>query len=45
MDNKTAAETFLQLVSSGKIQEGTIVELWDLGQPIEPNSPNKYGLF
>jgi len=26
-------------------ENGKIVELWDLGQPIPENSPNQYGMF
>ena len=28
-----------------RFNSGKIVELWDLGQPIEKDSPNKNGLF
>jgi predicted SnoaL-like aldol condensation-catalyzing enzyme len=28
-----------------RFQEGRIVELWDIGQPIEPDSPNRDGMF
>ena len=28
-----------------RFENGKIVELWDLGQPIVENSPNQYGMF
>ncbi len=28
-----------------RFESGKIVELWDLGQPIPPESPNQYGMF
>ena len=28
-----------------RFENGKIVELWDLGQPIPENSPNQYGMF
>ena len=28
-----------------RFEEGRIVELWDLGQPIPEKSPNQYGMF
>lgn len=28
-----------------RFEEGRIVELWDLGQPVLENSPNQYGMF
>jgi predicted SnoaL-like aldol condensation-catalyzing enzyme len=28
-----------------KFEDGKITELWDLGQPIDPNSPNQNGMF
>lgn len=28
-----------------RFEEGKIAEMWDVGQIIEPNSPNKNGLF
>jgi predicted SnoaL-like aldol condensation-catalyzing enzyme len=28
-----------------RFENGKIVELWDLGQPIPEESPNKYGMF
>ena len=28
-----------------RFQGGRIVEFWDIGQPIEPDSPNRDGLF
>ena len=28
-----------------RFEDGRIVELWDLGQPLPENSPNQYGMF
>jgi len=28
-----------------RFEEGRIVELWDLGQPVPEESPNRYGMF
>lgn len=28
-----------------RFEEGRIVELWDLGQPVSEESPNQYGMF
>ena len=28
-----------------RFENGRIVELWDLGQPLPENSPNQYGMF
>ncbi len=28
-----------------RFEQGRIVELWDLGQPVPENSPNQYGMF
>ncbi len=28
-----------------RFENGRIVELWDLGQPVPENSPNQYGMF
>jgi predicted SnoaL-like aldol condensation-catalyzing enzyme len=28
-----------------RFANGRIVELWDLGQPVQANSPNQYGMF
>jgi predicted SnoaL-like aldol condensation-catalyzing enzyme len=28
-----------------RFEEGRIVELWDLGQPVPEKSPNQYGMF
>lgn len=28
-----------------RFEEGRIVELWDLGQPVPEESPNQYGMF
>jgi predicted SnoaL-like aldol condensation-catalyzing enzyme len=28
-----------------RFEEGHIVELWDLGQPVPEESPNQYGMF
>jgi predicted SnoaL-like aldol condensation-catalyzing enzyme len=28
-----------------RFEEGRIVELWDLGQPVSEESPNGYGMF
>ncbi len=28
-----------------RFEEGRIVELWDLGQPVPIESPNQYGMF
>ena len=28
-----------------RFEEGRIVELWDLGQPVPGESPNQYGMF
>ena len=28
-----------------RFENGRIVELWDLGQPVPEESPNKYGMF
>lgn len=28
-----------------RIENGRIVELWDLGQPVPESSPNQYGMF
>ena len=28
-----------------RFAKGRIVELWDLGQPVQANSPNQYGMF
>jgi len=28
-----------------RFENGRIVELWDLGQPVQANSPNQYGMF
>jgi len=28
-----------------RFENGRIVELWDLGQPVQENSPNQYGMF
>ena len=28
-----------------RFEEGLIVELWDLGQPVPEESPNQYGMF
>src|SRR5262245_21038403 len=28
-----------------RFENGRIVELWDLGQPLQENSPNQYGMF
>jgi predicted SnoaL-like aldol condensation-catalyzing enzyme len=28
-----------------RFEEGLIVELWDLGQPVPDESPNQYGMF
>ena len=28
-----------------RFANGRIVELWDLGQPVQANSPNQYGIF
>lgn len=28
-----------------RFEEGRIVELWDVGQPIPPSSPNEHGMF
>ena len=28
-----------------RFEQGRIVELWDLGQPVPEKSPNQYGMF
>jgi predicted SnoaL-like aldol condensation-catalyzing enzyme len=28
-----------------RFADGRIVELWDIGQPAPPNSPNEFGMF
>jgi len=28
-----------------RFEEGRIIELWDLGQPVPEESPNQYGMF
>jgi len=28
-----------------RFENGNIVELWDLGQPVPEESPNQYGMF
>jgi len=28
-----------------RCENGKIVELWDLGQPVPEESPNQYGMF
>lgn len=28
-----------------RFEDGRIVELWDLGQPVPESSPNQYGIF
>jgi predicted SnoaL-like aldol condensation-catalyzing enzyme len=28
-----------------RFAQGRIVELWDVGQPVPPESPNQYGMF
>lgn len=33
------------LVHIFRFDQGRIVELWDLGQPVPENSPNQYGMF
>ena len=33
------------LVHIFRFENGRIVELWDLGQPIPEDSPNQYGMF
>lgn len=38
--HKELAQAFLQMAGAGKV-----VELWDLGQLIDKNSPNENGSF
>jgi len=33
------------LVHIFRFEDGLIVELWDLGQPVPQESPNQYGMF
>lgn len=33
------------LVHIFRFQNGRIIELWDLGQPVPEQSPNQYGMF
>ena len=33
------------LVHIFRFENGHIVELWDLGQPVPEKSPNQYGMF
>jgi predicted SnoaL-like aldol condensation-catalyzing enzyme len=35
----------IALVHIFRFEKGQIVELWDLGQPIPPDSPNENGMF
>jgi predicted SnoaL-like aldol condensation-catalyzing enzyme len=33
------------LVHIFRFEDGRVVELWDIGQPVPPNSPNEHGMF
>ncbi len=42
---QNAKDLHIAVVHIFKFENDRIVELWDLGQPIDPNSPNKNGAF
>ena len=33
------------LVHIFRFEDGRVAELWDIGQPVPPNSPNEHGMF
>lgn len=39
------AEPGFSVVHIFRFENGRIVELWDLGQPVPEESPNQYGMF
>ncbi|MGJ5641126.1 nuclear transport factor 2 family protein [Formosa sp. S-31] len=39
------ADMELVVIHIFKFHDSKITELWDVGQVIDPNSPNQYGLF
>ena len=42
---QTPEERGAAVVHLFRFENGLIVELWDLGQPVPEKSPNEYGLF
>jgi predicted SnoaL-like aldol condensation-catalyzing enzyme len=39
------SDTDIALVHIFRFEDDQIVELWDIGQPVPPDSPNEYGAF
>lgn len=35
----------IAVVHMFRIQDGKIIEMWDVGMVLDPNSPNQYGAF
>jgi predicted SnoaL-like aldol condensation-catalyzing enzyme len=38
-------ELGVALVHIFRFKDNRIIEMWDIGQPVPPNSPNEYGMF